>query len=93
MTLNVAVSYGAQGIRCNAICPGGTKTGMQHNAAGAGEALALSERGIEMLSRLSGKPPPAEPEQVAEVAVFLASDAASRINGVAVRVDGGAFAY
>jgi NAD(P)-dependent dehydrogenase (short-subunit alcohol dehydrogenase family) len=93
MTLNVAVSYGAQGIRCNAICPGGTKTGMQHNAAGAGEALALSERGLEMLSRLGGKPPPAEPEQVAEVAVFLASDAASRINGVAVRVDGGAFAY
>jgi len=28
MTLNVAVSYAAQGIRCNAICPGGTKTGM-----------------------------------------------------------------
>jgi NAD(P)-dependent dehydrogenase (short-subunit alcohol dehydrogenase family) len=91
MTLNVAVSYAAQGIRCNAICPGGTKTGMLHSAAG--EEVALSERGLELLARLGGKPPPAEPEQVAEVAVFLASDAASRVNGVAVRVDGAAFAY
>ena len=93
MTRNVAVSYASMGIRCNAILPGGTRTGMQHTAAGAGQELALSERGLALLSRLQGKPPAAEPERVAEIAVFLASDAGSLVNGVAMRVDGGTFAY
>jgi NAD(P)-dependent dehydrogenase (short-subunit alcohol dehydrogenase family) len=95
LTLNIAVSYAELGIRCNAICPGGTRTAMNHLAAGEGglSGGGLSERGLALLSRLQGKPEPADPQQIAQVAVFLASDAASRVNGVALRVDGGAFAY
>ena len=49
----------------------------------------LSDAAVQMLTRDRGKPDPAPPEQVASVAVFLASDEAARINGAAIPVDGG----
>lgn len=91
LTKSIAASFGNQGIRCNAICPGGTDTGMAHTS-GAAE-LQLSERGLALLNRLQGKPPPAAPDRIAEVALFLARDEASRINGVALPIDGGTIAY
>ncbi len=80
----MAWAYAKDGIRCNAILPGPTMTGIADTAAAfdpAGVArlapvLALGER-------------MAEPERMADVALFLASDAASFVNGALVPVDGG----
>jgi NAD(P)-dependent dehydrogenase (short-subunit alcohol dehydrogenase family) len=86
LTRNIAASLGSDGIRCNAICPGATGYG----AKGAIEAGSqFSERGAE---RLLGDPTKLEigtPEQIASIAFFLASDAASRINGAIIVADGG----
>jgi NAD(P)-dependent dehydrogenase (short-subunit alcohol dehydrogenase family) len=89
LTQNIAVTCAEYGIRCNAILPGGTDTDMAHTTGGE----ALSERGLALLARLQGKPAPADPRQIAKVAVFLAGDDADRISGVALRVDAGVFAY
>jgi NAD(P)-dependent dehydrogenase (short-subunit alcohol dehydrogenase family) len=91
LTKNIAVQCAEFGIRCNAILPGAVDTNMAHSK-GSSE-LQLSERGIAMLGRLTGKPAPADPHQIALVAVFLASDAADRVSGTEVFVDGGVFAY
>ena len=91
LTKNIAVTCAEYGIRCNAILPGGTDTNMAHSAGHA--ELQLSERGIALLGRLTGKPAPAHPHQIARVAVFLAGDDADRVNGAEVAVDAGVFAY
>ncbi|MEV0829358.1 SDR family NAD(P)-dependent oxidoreductase [Nonomuraea rubra] len=83
LTKSVAWAYAKDGIRCNAILPGPTMTniatGASFDPAGAarlGPVLALGER-------------LAQPEQMADAALYLASDAASFINGAIVPVDGG----
>lgn len=83
LTRSVAWAYAQDGIRCNAILPGPTMTGIATNAtfdpvgaARLSPVLALGER-------------MAEPEQMADAALFLASDAASFINGALIPVDGG----
>ncbi|TMS00613.1 SDR family NAD(P)-dependent oxidoreductase [Nonomuraea basaltis] len=83
LTRSVAWAYAKDGIRCNAILPGPTMTNIATNAtfdqtgaARLGPVLALGER-------------LAQPEQMADAALFLASDAASFINGAIVPVDGG----
>jgi NAD(P)-dependent dehydrogenase (short-subunit alcohol dehydrogenase family) len=91
LSQSIAVAYGERGIRCNAICPGGTATGMAHTNPGAENQLSAD--GLALLGRLTGKPEPATPDRIAHVAVFLARDEASRINGVALPVDGGLIAY
>ncbi|GAA1008128.1 3-ketoacyl-ACP reductase [Acrocarpospora pleiomorpha] len=84
ITRSVAWAYAKDGIRCNAILPGPTETGISESSGGfdpagaarLGPVLALGER-------------LAQPEHMASVAVFLASDAAAFINGALVPVDGG----
>jgi NAD(P)-dependent dehydrogenase (short-subunit alcohol dehydrogenase family) len=86
LTRNIAATFGSEGIRCNAICPGATG----HGAKGAIEpGSRYSERGA---TRLLGDLETLDigtPEQIASVAAFLASDAASRINGAVIVADGG----
>ena len=88
LTQNIAATYGDQGIRCNAICPGPT---------GAANPVRIRESttpgGWKFMARDAGKPPACPPDQVAAVALFLAQDAAVRVNGVAIPVDGGWIAY
>jgi NAD(P)-dependent dehydrogenase (short-subunit alcohol dehydrogenase family) len=91
LTMNIAVTCAEFGIRANAILPGGTDTGMAHT--GDDPSRQLSPRGLDLLARLQGKPPPADPHQIARVAVFLAGDDADRISGAALPVDGATFAY
>lgn len=90
LTQHIAATYGEYGIRCNAVCPGptGHRSASQDRPAGL-----VTERGRALLARDTGKPPPCPPEQVAAVGVFLATDAARRINGAAIPVDGGWIAY
>jgi NAD(P)-dependent dehydrogenase (short-subunit alcohol dehydrogenase family) len=73
------------GIRVNAICPGLTETGMT-----AGMFEAARARGTEAkLGQLNPLRRYATAEEAASVAVFLASDDASYVNGQALAVDGG----
>ena len=78
----VTAEYGPRGIRANALLPGGTDTPMGRETAATPEALAFVE-GLHALRRL------ARPEEIAQAALFLASDAASFVTGTALRVDGG----
>jgi NAD(P)-dependent dehydrogenase (short-subunit alcohol dehydrogenase family) len=80
-TKSAAVEYGPQGIRANAICPGFVETPLT-GGPGSGarfpqlvEASALKRAG--------------QPEEVAELASFLASDRASYISGAIIAIDGG----
>ncbi|MCU1647429.1 MAG: putative oxidoreductase, family [Nocardia sp.] len=84
ITRNVAWAHANDGIRCNAILPGPTLTGI------AGPTPNWDAEGITRLRPiLSLAQNIAQPEQMADVAVFLASDAAAFINGAILPVDGG----
>jgi NAD(P)-dependent dehydrogenase (short-subunit alcohol dehydrogenase family) len=84
LTRNVAWAYANDGIRCNAILPGPTATGI------AGGIEGFDEKGkARLLPIISLQQRVAAPEQVADAVLFLASDAAAFINGAMVPVDGG----
>ena len=80
-----ANSFFGSGVRVNAICPGLIETGMTKPifdyARGRGTAANLGQ--LNPLARYG------EPQEIAAMAAFLASDEASYINGQAIAVDGG----
>ncbi|MBY8860432.1 SDR family oxidoreductase [Nocardia sp. CA2R105] len=82
LTKVAAVDYADRNIRVNAVCPGPTLTpGFEQVAAGT-----------DMIARQSATTPLgrlATPEEAAAAAVWLCSDAASYITGIALSVDGG----
>src|SRR5580692_3096538 len=73
------------GVRINAICPGLIETGMTRPIFEEARARG-SESKIGQLNPLRRA---GAPEEIAQVALFLASDAASYVNGQAIAVDGG----
>ncbi len=73
------------GVRVNAICPGLTETGMTKPTFD----YAKEKEVMHKLGRLNPLRRGAQPEELANVALFLASDQASYINGQAIAVDGG----
>lgn len=81
LTKQAAIEYGRKGIRANAICPGLTVTEM----AGGREAIEKFPQLVE------GAPMgrAGEPEEVAELACFLASDRAPFLSGAVIPIDGG----
>ncbi|HAK75108.1 MAG TPA: 3-ketoacyl-ACP reductase [Sporomusaceae bacterium] len=88
MTKNVGFQYAASGIRCNAIAPGAVKTNINKSMGkphefGMGRAMA----GMNLNPRIG------EPEEVARVALFLASEDASFVNGTVIVADAGWTAY
>jgi NAD(P)-dependent dehydrogenase (short-subunit alcohol dehydrogenase family) len=86
---SIATEYRDRGIRANAVMPGFVKTA--HGLREIDELDALGQVWEESaLSSAQGRI--CEPEEVAEAALFLASDAASFINGAALYVDNGWFA-
>lgn len=82
LTQVLAAEHGAEGIRVNALLPGGTDTPMGRVVANTPEALAFVQ-GLHALKRT------AAPEEIARAALYLASDAASFMTGTALLVDGG----
>jgi len=90
MTKSVATDFIKQGIRCNCLCPGTVLTPsleerIAENAAQAGSVQAARQAFVDrqQLGRL------AAPEEIAQLAVYLASDAAQFVTGQAVVIDGG----
>jgi NAD(P)-dependent dehydrogenase (short-subunit alcohol dehydrogenase family) len=80
----IAVEFGAQGIRANAILPSGTDTPANvANAPGAAPETRAFIEGLHALKRL------AAPEEIARSVLYLVSDASSFTTGVALLVDGG----
>jgi len=89
MTRALALDHGPQKIRVNCICPGDTDTPMlRHEAQQLGQSAeqflaAAAQRPLQRLGR---------PEEIAQAALYLASDAASFVTGAALVVDGGGLA-
>jgi NAD(P)-dependent dehydrogenase (short-subunit alcohol dehydrogenase family) len=85
LTRSLSTLYREQGIRTNAIAPGGTMTNIHTSMNVDSEAHGPKILGKYManLGRI------ATPEEQAAAIVFLASDAASNINGVILPVDDG----
>lgn len=85
-TRAIATEYRDQGIRCNAVCPGFIKT-----AHGLRELKELQDLGVDVteedICRLQGRI--CEPEEIANVALFLASSDASFVNGETLFADNG----
>jgi 3-oxoacyl-[acyl-carrier protein] reductase len=79
-TLSEAAEFGASGIRVNAIAPGPTHTDMYEQIA-----PAMRDRFIQS----SALKRAGEPQDVANAALFLASDLSTYITGQVLRVDGG----
>jgi NAD(P)-dependent dehydrogenase (short-subunit alcohol dehydrogenase family) len=89
MTKAMAIDHGRQNIRVNCICPGDTDTAMLRSEArqmGEAEDRFLSESAKRPLGRVG------KPEEIAQAALYLASDAASFVTGTALVVDGGGLA-
>jgi NAD(P)-dependent dehydrogenase (short-subunit alcohol dehydrogenase family) len=90
-TRQLAVDYGPDGIRINAICPGYIDTGLSRKQA-ANPNDPVIQASVARRERAAAMQPlgrQAQPVEVANVAVFLASDAASFMTGSVVTVDGG----
>lgn len=85
-TKALAIDHGGEGIRVNAICPGYIDAGLAEGyfLAQPDPAAARIQAGKLHALRRIGRP-----EEVARVAVFLASDDASFMTGSAIAVDGG----
>ena len=73
------------GVRCNAICPGLTETGMTKPTFD----YAKEKDVMHKVGRLNPLRRAAQPEELANVALFLASDQSSYVNGQSIAVDGG----
>ncbi len=81
---SLALEVNQRRIRVNMICPGGVETPLTLGAYGDQAASVIEGYALaNPLGRI------AQPEDIAEAMVFLASGAARHINGVALRVDGG----
>ncbi|HZR14587.1 MAG TPA: glucose 1-dehydrogenase [Acidimicrobiia bacterium] len=86
LTKSAALELVRQGVRVNAICPGTTRTPMIEGYIGGDANVERMMTAASPLGRM------ATPEEMAEAAVWLCSDAASFVNGVALPVDAGAVA-
>ena len=87
MTKALALDTAADGIRVNAICPGSVDTPM----LSAGAELADQDVDEYLAEQAESSPNGriSTPEEVAGLALYLASDAASQITGTAIAIDGG----
>lgn len=84
LTKNTGYMYAKEGIRCNAIAPGGVATNIassitDFNQFGAGRTQAVQA----IMPRIG------QPEEIAQVALFLASEDSSFVNGTVITADAG----
>ena len=82
-TRQLCFDYARKGIRCNVICPGAVETGMTKEIFASPDAAVMAAVESAPIGRW------AQPEELANAALFLASDEASFVNGAVYVVDGG----
>lgn len=86
LTKALAIDFVAKGIRCNCICPGTVETPSLYDrmrAQGDVEKAKAAFIARQPMGRM------AQPEEIAEMVVYLASDASAFITGQALVIDGG----
>lgn len=91
-TKSIAIEYGRDGIRANAIAPGTIETPLVDELTGTsedegGKTFRENQKWMTPLGRLG------TPQEVAKLVAFLASDDSSFITGETIRIDGGVMAY
>jgi 2-keto-3-deoxy-L-fuconate dehydrogenase len=90
LTKAIAADYVARGIRCNALCPGTTETPSLSERV---IAMTTADRDVEEVRKAFIARQPmgrlGRPEEIAEAALYLASDDSSFVTGQALVIDGG----
>jgi NAD(P)-dependent dehydrogenase (short-subunit alcohol dehydrogenase family) len=87
LTKNIGYQYAQKGIRCIATAPGGVQTNI-------GENMHPNQFGYERLaSGIQSNPRMGDPNEIAELAVFRATEKSSFVNGSVITADGGWTAY
>jgi NAD(P)-dependent dehydrogenase (short-subunit alcohol dehydrogenase family) len=88
LTKNVGFQYAKSGIRCNAIAPGAVQTNIGSTIVAPDRfGMERSMAGINLNPRTGGA------EEIAKIALFLASDDSSFVNGTVITADAGWSAY
>ncbi|MFC4682413.1 SDR family oxidoreductase [Exiguobacterium sp. s149] len=88
LTKNTAFMYADQNIRCNGIAPGAVATNIGSTMTDMSQAgFGRQQLGMAINPRIG------QPEEIAQLALFLGSDESSFINGQVVAIDGGWTAY
>jgi NAD(P)-dependent dehydrogenase (short-subunit alcohol dehydrogenase family) len=83
LTKNVALDYAKQNIRANAVCPGVIHTPMVDRFTGQDPVVLEQMVATKPMGRVG------QPEEIADIVMFLCSNASSFITGQAIAVDGG----
>lgn len=83
LTRTAAIQFGPDGIRTNIVCPGGTRTPLAEQGMIDDPKLRARIIATCPLRRL------AEPAEIAQAVLWLASSSASYVNGAVIAVDGG----
>jgi NAD(P)-dependent dehydrogenase (short-subunit alcohol dehydrogenase family) len=84
LTRSIAYLYAEDGIRCNAVCPGGVETNIGRTATPTVEwAYQRLQKSFAKAVRM------AQPDEVAALISWLGSDEASNVNGAVITADGG----
>lgn len=87
-TKNTGYMYATEGIRCNAIAPGGVETNIGASMQGISQfGFGKQQLGMAINPRVG------KPEEIAKVALFLASEESSFVNGTVITADAGWTAY
>lgn len=87
LTKNIGYMYASKGIRCNAIAPGGVNTNIMDGVNANKAGLDIIGKGMVTNTRMG------EPSEIADLALYLASDRSSNVNGTVIVADGGWTAY
>jgi NAD(P)-dependent dehydrogenase (short-subunit alcohol dehydrogenase family) len=95
LTRSVAIEVATKGVTVNAICPGYVETDMAELAVSniSAKTGKTAEEALEILKAMSPQHRLTTPEEVAALAVLLASEDGRGINGQAINIDGGTAQY
>ena len=87
-TKNTGFMYGPEGVRCNAIAPGAVETNISASMTGISQfGMGRTQAGLAINPRIG------KADEIAKVALFLASDDSSFVNGTVITADAGWTAY
>lgn len=90
LTKAMAADFVAKGVRCNAICPGTVRSpSWEERVEELGKSIGGKDKAMEMFVARQPMGRVGNPEEIAALAVYLASDESSFTTGTAIPVDGG----